>query len=201
MVLDAGLWWQREGKGVPAAQVRFGRRAEWRERRGAGGLTCSSAGVLAALFAVLVVACGSGGSESGGSERAPTVVESASSVAGSAESAPTDQPTPSDPAVTVPGLTGILEQYREDEILNLMQVKATNRSRSSVDILDLRLDWPGITGNKPLARRVLLPPGQRFDIPINAGRAVCSDPPGADEQPPPGRVLALGRLRSTAVRR
>ena len=156
-------------------------------------MTRLSAGVLAALLAVLVVACGSGGAESGGPERAPTVVESTPGVAASPESAPTDQPPTSDPPVTVPGLTGILEQYREDEILNLMQVKATNRSSSSVDILDLRLDWPGITGNEPLSRGVLLPPGQRFDIPINAGRAVCSDPPGADERPPPGRVLALGR--------
>ena len=34
---------------------------------------------------------------------------------------------------------------------------------------------------------------QRVDIPINAGRAVCSDPPGADEQPPPDPPFSVGR--------
>ena len=61
-----------------------------------------------------------------------------------------------------------------------------------MDVLDLRLDWAGVTGNEPLARGVLVSPGQRVDIPINAGRAVCSDPPGADEQPPAAPAVAVG---------
>jgi hypothetical protein len=96
--------------------------------------------------------------------------------------------------MVVPGLTGILQQYREDEILNLMQVKTTNGSAFSIDVLDLRLDWAGITGNEPLARGILVSPGQRVDIKVNAGRAVCSDPPGADEQLPPGPVSAVGHV-------
>ncbi len=50
-------------------------------------------------------------------------------------------------------------------------------------MLDLRLDWAGITGNEPLARGV--PAGARHgSTSRRAGRAVCSDPPDADEQPP-----------------
>src|SRR5262249_54553451 len=49
------------------------------------------------------------------------------------------------------------------------------------------------TDNEPLARGVLVSPGQRVDIPINAGRSVCSDPPGADEQPPADPPFAVGR--------
>ena len=87
---------------------------------------------------------------------ASTDVRAGSGAASDARSAPT----------AIPGLTAILEQYREDEILNLLQVKASNRSTSSVDVLDLRLDWAGITGNDPLARgrpRVARPTGRHPD--------------------------------------
>ena len=129
----------------------------------------------------------------------PTVAAPADSA--SAGSTPAQGTSAPGAPTTIPGLTAILEQYREDEILNLLQVKATNRSTSSVDVLDLRLDWAGVTGNDPLARGVLVSPGQRVDIPINAGRAVCSDPPGADEQPPAAPAAAVGQRRSTVARR
>ena len=141
-------------------------------------------GLVAVVLAVLVAACGSGGPTVTG----PAPTDSAASGA--------TMPEAGTPTV-VPGLTAILEQYREDEILNLLQVKASNHSTSSVDVLDLRLDWAGITANDPLDRGVLVSPGQRVDIPINAGRAVCSDPPGADEQPPAGPAVAVGHASAT----
>ena len=149
-------------------------------------------GALAGLLSLVAVACGTGGPERSGSPTTAVGEAASVTVAASADSAPAKDTTTSVAPTVVPGLTAILEQYREDEILNLLQVKATNRSTSSVDVLDLRLDWAGITGNDPLARGVLVSPGQRVDIPINAGRAACSDPPGADEQPPPGPATAVG---------
>jgi hypothetical protein len=140
---------------------------------------------LAGLLSFVGAACGAGGRDrsAAGTSTGPTESTTAALASSSASAHPAQ----------VPGLTAILEQYREDEILNLLQVKATNRSSSSVDVLDLRLDWPGITDNEPLARGVLVSPGQRVDIPVNAGRSVCSDPPGADEQPPPDAPFAVGQ--------
>lgn len=153
------------------------------------------AGLVAVLLAVLVAACGSGGGSTvTGSAPPPTATAAAPADSTSAGSTPAQGTSAPGAPTTLPGLTAILEQYREDEILNLLQVKATNRSPSSVDVLDLRLDWAGVTGNDPLARGVLVSPGQRVDIPINAGRAVCSDPPGADEQPPAAPAAAVGHV-------
>jgi hypothetical protein len=156
-------------------------------------MTRSAVGVLILVASGIVAACGSGGGARSGSTAPPTEAAGTSTtVAASTDSAPDGPATTSVSPTAIAGLTAILEQYREDEILNLLQVKASNRSTSSVDVLDLRLDWAGITGNDPVARGVLVSPGQRVDIPINAGRAVCSDPPGADEQPPPTPAAAVG---------
>ena len=152
-------------------------------------------GLVAVLLAVLVAACGSGGGPTvTGSAPPSTATAAAPADSTSAGSTPAQGTSAPGAPTTLPGLTAILEQYREDEILNLLQVKATNRSTSSVDVLDLRLDWAGVTGNDPLARGVLVSPGQRVDIPINAGRAVCSDPPGADEHPPAAPAAAVGHV-------
>jgi hypothetical protein len=105
----------------------------------------------------------------------------------------TDAALPGEAPLEVPGVTAILEQYREDEIQGLISVKTTNRSASTLEFLDLRLEWPGITSTEPLARPTRLAPGIRLDLRVRQGDAVCGDPPVTTGSPPAEPAMAVGQ--------
>jgi hypothetical protein len=111
------------------------------------------------------------------------------------------RPPPSTPGVaagsvgTTPrgtGLTAVVDQFREDEILHLLQVRVTNDGDVAYHIASMQLDWPGLTRVAPTPRDTLVVPGQTIDVPIDYGRAVCAgDPPGAGESPPDVPAVAV----------
>ena len=139
-----------------------------------------TAGLLALLFAT---GCHDDAPDAA-APRASTVVTEA--VATSTAAAPGET------ALEIPGITAILEQYREDEIQGLISVKTTNGSSSTVEFLDLRLEWAGITSTEPLARPIRLGPGIRLDLRVRQGDAVCGDPPVTTGSPPAGAAMAVG---------
>jgi hypothetical protein len=94
----------------------------------------------------------------------------------------------------IDGLTATLEQYREDEIQGLISVQTTNRSTSTVQFVDLRLAWAGLSDEEPYARTTQLGPGVTFDIRVHQGDAVCGSPPTSAGAPPPGAPVALGHV-------
>ena len=104
----------------------------------------------------------------------------------------TTDAAPGETPLEVPGITAILEQYREDEIQGLISVKTTNRSASTLEFLDLRLEWPGIASTEPLARPTRLAPGIRLDLRVRQGDAVCGDPPITTGSPPVAPAMAFG---------
>jgi len=92
----------------------------------------------------------------------------------------------------IAGLTATLEQYREDEIADLISVQTTNGSSSTVQFSDLRLEWDGLSDEAPYERSTQLGPGVTFDLRVHQGDAVCGTPPDARGAPPPGAPLAVG---------
>jgi hypothetical protein len=114
----------------------------------------------------------------------------------------TDAPAP-ETTVSVPpatpnelGLRAVVDQFREDEILHLLQVRVTNTSQSKVRLTSVQLDWPGMTVVPPTPRSDLLSPGQVLDVPISYGVAVCSEtPPGVDEVPPSTPAVAVATAK------
>ena len=94
----------------------------------------------------------------------------------------------------VDGLTATLEQYREDEIQGLISVQTTNRSTSTMQFVDLRLAWAGLSDEEPYVRATQLGPGVTFDIRVHQGDAVCGSPPTVAGAPPPGAPVALGHV-------
>lgn len=113
-------------------------------------------------------------------------------VATSAGATTTDR-HPADEPIQIPGVTAILEQYREDEIQGLISVKTTNRSTSTIVFQDLRLVWPGIGAAEPLVRSTQLSPGVQFDVRVQQGAAVCGDPPVTTSSAPTDDAIAVGR--------
>jgi hypothetical protein len=106
--------------------------------------------------------------------------------------ASTSEPHPVGQAVRIPGVTAILEQYREDEIQGLISVKTTNRSTSTIVFEDLRLVWPGIAATEPYVRSTQLSPGIRLDLRVQQGTAACGDPPATTSIPPTAAAVAIG---------
>jgi len=94
------------------------------------------------------------------------------------------------------GLRAVLDQFREDEILHLLQVRVTNTSDAKIRLTSVQLDWPGMTVVSPTPRSDLLSPGQVLDVPISYGVAVCSEtPPGVDETPPDAPIVAVATAK------
>jgi len=94
------------------------------------------------------------------------------------------------------GLRAVIDQFREDEILHLLQVRVTNTSDRKIRITSVQLVWPGMTVVAPTTRSDLLSPGQVLDVPISYGVAVCKEtPPGVDELPPDAPALAAATVR------
>ena len=94
------------------------------------------------------------------------------------------------------GLRAVIDQFREDEILHLLQVRVTNTSDRKIRITSVQLVWPGMTVVAPTTRSDLLSPGQVLDVPISYGVAVCKQtPPGVDESPPDAPALAAATVR------
>jgi len=115
---------------------------------------------------------------------------------------PTTVPAPETTASIPPatpnelGLRAVVDQFREDEILHLLQVRVTNTSQSKVRITSVQLVWPGMTVVAPTPRSDLLSPGQTLDVPISYGVAVCSQtPPGIDESPPDAPAVAAATVK------
>ncbi len=71
-------------------------------------------------------------------------------------------------------------------------MQTTNHSPSTVAFSDLRLDWPGLGDEAPLAHSTQLAPGVTFDIRVHQGDAVCGSPPAATGSPPPDEPVAIG---------
>src|SRR3954452_8767988 len=112
---------------------------------------------------------------------------------GPVASAPASAPSSAPPVAA--GLTAVVDQFREDEILHLLQVRVTNDGDVAYHIARMQLDWPGLTRVAPTPRNTLVVPGQTIDVPIDYGRAVCAgDPPGADESPPDVPAVAVATV-------
>ena len=82
------------------------------------------AATTAALLAVLLTA---GCHDDGPGATAPRAATAATDAAPPT----TDAALPGEAPLEVPGVTAILEQYREDEIQGLISVKTTNRSNAN----------------------------------------------------------------------
>ena len=130
VVLDGGVRRPREGTGLPGAPGRDG---------DADGSAVRCGRRRAATAAVLAVLLTTGCHDDGPGASAPRGSTALTTVAPS-----TTDAAPGETPLEVPGITAILEQYREDEIQGLISVKTTNRSASTLEFLDLRLEWPGI---------------------------------------------------------
>jgi hypothetical protein len=102
-------------------------------------------------------------------------------------------------ATTIPGLTAILEQYREDEIKHQLSVQITNASSSRIEVSDLQLQWAGLLPVAPFEKEYPISPGLRVDLPVNFGLAVCDDPPSGREVTPdvPAVAIAHGVVDGT----
>lgn len=88
------------------------------------------------------------------------------------------------------GLAATLEQYREDEVLGLIQIQVVNQSNRAVRLSDVRLVWPGLRDGGPGAAGQLINPGQIIDLPVPLGDAVCGEPPRAEDRPPAAAAVA-----------
>ena len=112
---------------------------------------------------------------------------------GPVESAPAS--APSTASATDTGLAAVVDQFREDEILHLLQVRVTNHGDVTYRISSMQLDWPGLTTVDPTPRDTLVVPGQTIDVPIDYGTAVCAEhPPGADEPVPTTAATAVATV-------
>jgi hypothetical protein len=146
---------------------------------------------------VVVVACGDG-------DHASPADEADASIAVTSRTAPPPVAPPAlpDPATLSPdtmGLTGTLEQYREDEARNLLAIKVANGGTDDVRIDTLQLAWPGLVGAEPATPGYVVAAGVRVDLRVGIGRAVCSDPPRFDEPVPGVPIAATATIGGATV--
>lgn len=94
--------------------------------------------------------------------------------------------TPADDA----GFTATVVQYRDQVVSNQVSITVTNGGPADRHLRSLQLAWPALEPMPPDPLDYTVFRGVRVDLPVEVGEAVCSDPPGFDEAPPPGPILA-----------
>lgn len=95
---------------------------------------------------------------------------------------------PAAPSVAAVGVT--LQQYRADEVAHRIALQVTSRSAAPIEIATARLDWPGLAPIAPTPMAYPLGPGVTVDLRVDYGDAVCGDPPGLSDTPPPDPIVA-----------
>lgn len=189
------------------------------EHERAGRLTPTARLLALATLALVVVGCGSDNPDvpplttaAPATTTAPAPTDAAPTTTTPSVTTDTAADTTAPPATTaaapvttesVPpatpnelGLRAVVDQFREDEILHLLQVRITNTSQTKVRVTSVQLDWPGMTVVEPTPRSDLISPGQTLDVPISYGVAVCSEsPPGVDEVAPSAPAMAMATVK------
>lgn len=94
------------------------------------------------------------------------------------------------------GLSATLVQNREDVAPRRLQVKLTNGSDEQLRVLDVRLSWSGLEEVEAADQDVLFGIGQRTDLPVPYGDAICPDDVSAD-RPPRTPIVALASIESS----
>jgi hypothetical protein len=90
-------------------------------------------------------------------------------------SAPEQTAAPTATAPTHPQLSAVAFRLREDEAVGgRFQVKVTNEGASSVRITEVALRTHALEPAPPTPRSTDLAPGQRVDLPVSHGQAVCT---------------------------
>lgn len=77
------------------------------------------------------------------------------------------------PQAITAGLTVDPGQYRDDVVTDRLQLRVTNRSGSLIELSGVQLMWAGLT-TAPAAHTLMIGDGQRVDLPVPVGTAVCS---------------------------
>jgi hypothetical protein len=77
------------------------------------------------------------------------------------------------PRATTPGLTVDPGQYRDDVVADRLQLTITNRTGSAIEVAGIQLVWAGMTTG-PTPHPLTIGDGQRVDLPVPVGAAVCS---------------------------
>lgn len=97
------------------------------------------------------------------------------------------------------GLSGTLEQYREDEVANRLSIKISHHGEEPVRIETLRLSWPGLGDTPPSELDYPVFPGARVDLRVPLGEAVCSSPPQLVEPTPTLAIAAVATTESGEI--
>ena len=92
----------------------------------------------------------------------------------------------------IAGLTATLEQYREDEIADLISVQTTNGSSSTVQFTDLRLEWEGLSDEAPREPRHAARAGRHARPARQPGRCRLRHAARCPRHATPGAPLAVG---------
>lgn len=91
------------------------------------------------------------------------------------------------------GLSATLQQYREDEVANRIAVKVTSAADTPIEVITLRLDWPGLEPGAAEPIDYTLFPRTRVDLRVPLTAAICSDPPQVDETLPDAPIAAVAQ--------
>lgn len=75
--------------------------------------------------------------------------------------------------VVDPRVTASLQQYREDEVMGVLQVSVTNTSAAAVRIDHVEVRWPGFAGTPSADPGYELAPGATVDLPVPVVPAQC----------------------------
>lgn len=139
---------------------------------------------------------GSSPSDTGPGTSAPSAGPGAAT---STTAAPATPPPPAPPALAAPeplsadthGLTGTLDQYREDVANDLIRIRVENPGDSVIEISTLRLAWPGLEPVAPEAVDFDVQPRMKVGLTVPYGDAVCSDPPQVAAEVPQVPIAAV----------
>ena len=140
--------------------------------------------LVVALLAA--AACGGDDENAGPATTTTTTIRPATTT--TAE--PTTTTAPPAPA----GLSAQLVQYREDEVIGLVQVQLHNGTAEDVRVTELAVRWEGLEPLDVAPVDHVLAPGQTLDMPARFGAIRCAVPPRADAVAPSTPFTAIGTI-------
>ena len=98
------------------------------------------------------------------------------------------------PATTPPGIDVVFQQYRSDEVDQIVRAEIHNGGSVPHTLDTLQLEWVGLAVVDPTVAAYTVHPGQTVTLALDYGEAMCSEPPRFDEPPLGGPiVLHVGR--------
>ncbi len=88
-------------------------------------------------------------------------------------------------------ITASLQQWREDEVKGVFQVKLANTGTSALLVHTLSVEWSGFADAATSTPNYRVAAGDRIDLAVPVVEAQCSNPPRFDERTPTARAVAV----------